>query len=81
MSDPIIPTFSTVAELKALIRARNAGALRVTVENRTTEFRNYGDLVATIAAVTADLAAAGLIPPVPGPSPTRRIRVLTTKGL
>jgi hypothetical protein len=80
MSDPI-PTFSTVAELRALIRARNTGTLRVTVENRTTEFRSYAELLRVIAAVTADLEAAGLIPPSAAPSPSRRIRVLTTKGL
>jgi len=70
---------STLAQYNALLSARNSGALRVTVENRTTEYRSLADLMQVLALMKGELEGLGLLPLPTGPS--RRTRVVTTKGL
>lgn len=69
----------TVAERNALKAALATGALRVTHEGHSVEFRSRDDMRKQLAEMEAELAAAGLIEA--AEPPIRRLRYLHTKGL
>lgn len=70
----------TVAGYQALVKAHQAGATRVTVEGRTTEYRDRADMMRDILAIKAELEAQGLLTATPVATPIRRVRMIYRKG-
>jgi uncharacterized small protein (DUF1192 family) len=66
---------ATQADLDRLVRARNSGALRVSYEGKSIEYRSIAELEKAIAAVQAELDAASAEPS------ARQVRFYTDKGL
>ncbi|AAU91209.1 MULTISPECIES: hypothetical protein [Pseudomonadota] len=64
----------TTTQLDALKRALGSGERRVTFGDKTVEYRSVEELQAAIRTVEAELARNA------GESPTRQIRVTTSKG-
>lgn len=65
----------TVQQLEALKAAFASGALRVTYDGRTVEYRSLDDLARAIGTVEAALAAAA------GTAPIRQVRLSSRRGL
>lgn len=66
----------TQSQLDAIRRAYASGALRVTHEGRTTEFRSRQDMAQIIAEIENNLAIGGETV-----QPIRRLRMVGQKGL
>lgn len=66
----------SLSQLNAIRSAYATGALRVTHEGRTTEFRTLADMRAIIVQMEGELGAGVDTTP-----PTRRLRMVGTKGL
>jgi hypothetical protein len=68
----------TAAQYAALLAAYSSGVLRVTHENRTTEYRSLDEMWRALTQMRAVLDPAYPSDTTP---PTRRLRVITSKGL
>jgi hypothetical protein len=70
----------TVAQLNAITKARATGVTSVSFENHRTDYRTLDEMDRIIASMKADLQANGDLP-ADSPTPLRRVRLLTMKGL